>query len=160
MGLSKTFLWHDTATATPTGIACTSLYLMHDTICVTAIQSLYHIQHPVTFDHTKQVQISFRFVSFRSPSLLHLLVHSKRRRFLFSLDHTQTHTTVGRTPLDEGSARCKDLYLITQTLYKRQTSMPSVGFEPMIPATAGPQTYTLDRAATGIGHIQIYQWIL
>jgi hypothetical protein len=29
-------------------------------------------------------------------------------RFDFSLDHTQTHTTVGRTPLDEGSARRRD----------------------------------------------------
>jgi hypothetical protein len=29
------------------------------------------------------------------------------RLFLFSLDHTQTHTTVGRTPRDEGSARRK-----------------------------------------------------
>jgi hypothetical protein len=36
--------------------------------------------------------------------------------FDFSLDCTQTHTTVGRTPLDEGSARRRDLYLTTQTL--------------------------------------------
>jgi hypothetical protein len=34
------------------------------------------------------------------------------------LDHTQAHTTVGRTPLDEGSARRRDLYLTKQTLYK------------------------------------------
>jgi hypothetical protein len=33
--------------------------------------------------------------------------------FDFSLDHTQTHTTVGRTPLDEGSARRRDLYMTT-----------------------------------------------
>jgi hypothetical protein len=57
-----------------------------------------------------------RFVSFRSPAFFYLLVHSKCTGFLFSLDHTQTHTTVGRTPLDEGSARCRDLYLTTQTL--------------------------------------------
>jgi hypothetical protein len=31
--------------------------------------------------------------------------------------------------------------------------MPPVGFEPMIPASARPQTYALDRAATGIGDI-------
>ena len=31
------------------------------------------------------------------------------------LDHTQRHTTVGRTPLDEWSARRRDLYLITHT---------------------------------------------
>jgi hypothetical protein len=29
--------------------------------------------------------------------------------------------------------------------------MPPVGFEPTIPASARPQTHTLDRAATGIG---------
>jgi len=29
------------------------------------------------------------------------------------LDHTQRHTTVGRTPVDEGSARRRDLYLTT-----------------------------------------------
>jgi hypothetical protein len=32
--------------------------------------------------------------------------------------------------------------------------MPSVGFEPAIPATKRPQTYALDRAATGIGSFQ------
>jgi hypothetical protein len=31
--------------------------------------------------------------------------------------------------------------------------MPPVGFEPLIPASARPQTYALDRAATGIGVI-------
>jgi hypothetical protein len=60
--------------------------------------------------------------------------------FDFSLDHTQTHTTFGRTPLDEGSAHSRDLYLTTQTLNKRQLSMPPEGFEPAIPASARPQT--------------------
>jgi len=31
--------------------------------------------------------------------------------FLKFLDHTQRRSTVGRTPLDEWSARRKDLYL-------------------------------------------------
>jgi hypothetical protein len=35
--------------------------------------------------------------------------------------------------------------------HNRQTSMPWVGFEPAILATKRPQTYSLDRAATGIG---------
>jgi hypothetical protein len=30
---------------------------------------------------------------------------------IFSLDYTQTYTRVGRTPLDKGSARRRDLYL-------------------------------------------------
>ena len=38
--------------------------------------------------------------------------------------------TLGRTPLDEGSARRRDLYLTTHNIYKRETSMPPVGFEP------------------------------
>jgi hypothetical protein len=59
-------------------------------------------------------------VSFRSPSLFYLLVHSRCRGFLFSLDHTQTHIKAGRTPMEEGSARRRDLYLTTQTLYKRK----------------------------------------
>jgi hypothetical protein len=61
------------------------------------------------------------------------------------------HTTLGRTPLDEGSARRRDLYLTTHNVHKRQTSMPPVGFEPAIPANEWPQTHTLDRAATRIG---------
>jgi hypothetical protein len=94
----------------------------------------------------------------RSPSLLYLLVHSRCRGCLFSLDHTQTHTTFGMTPLDEGSARRRDLYMTTQTLYKRQTSMLPVGFEPTIPASARPQTYALDRAVTGIGDMRLLVW--
>jgi hypothetical protein len=35
--------------------------------------------------------------------------------------------------------------------HKSQTSMPRAGFKPETPATKRPQTYSLDRAATGIG---------
>ena len=38
--------------------------------------------------------------------------------------------------------------------------MPPVGFEPTILAGERPQTYTLDRAATGIGTIIIYRTII
>ena len=58
--------------------------------------------------------------------------------FLRFLDHTQRHTTVGRTPLDEWSARRRDLYLTTPNTHNRQTSMPPVGFEPMISAGERP----------------------
>ena len=75
---------------------------------------------------------------------------SSFRRFL---DHTQRRSTVGRTPLDEWSARSRDLYLTTHNTNNRQTSMPAVGFEPTILAGERPQTYTLDRAATGTGKI-------
>jgi len=67
------------------------------------------------------------------------------------LDHTQRRTTVGRTPLDEWSARRRELYLTTHNNHNRQTSMPPVGFEPTISAGERSQTYVLDRAATGTG---------
>jgi len=61
--------------------------------------------------------------------------------FLRFLDHTQRRTTVGKTPLDEWSARRRDLYLTTHNTYNRQTSMPAVGFESTISAGERPQTY-------------------
>ena len=75
-------------------------------------------------------------------------IASSRTRFL---DHTQRRATVGRTPLDEWSARRRDLYLTTHNTHNRQTSMPPVEFEPTISAGERPKTYALDRAATGTG---------
>ena len=71
--------------------------------------------------------------------------------FMRFLDHTQRRITVGRTPPDEWSARHRDLYLTIHNSHKRQTSMPSMGFEPTISAGERPQTYALGRAATGTG---------
>ena len=65
--------------------------------------------------------------------------------------HTHTHTHLGKTPLDERSARRRDLSLTTDNNHNRQTSMPPAGFEPAIPASGRSQTHTLDGAATGIG---------
>jgi hypothetical protein len=59
------------------------------------------------------------------------------------------------TPLDEWSARRRDLYLTIHDTHNRQTSMPPVGFETKISAGERPQTYALDRAATGTGQVQI-----
>jgi len=64
---------------------------------------------------------------------------------------TLRHTTLGRTPQDERSAYCRDLYLTTHNIHKRQTSMFPAGLEPTIPASEWLQTYALGRAATGIG---------
>ena len=66
--------------------------------------------------------------------------------FLMFLDHTQQRTTVGRTPLDEWSARCRDLYLTTHDTHNRQISMPPVGFEPTISAGQWPQAADLLRS--------------
>jgi hypothetical protein len=72
------------------------------------------------------------------------------------LDHIQRRTTVGRTPLDEWSARRRDIYLTTHNNHNTQTSMPPVGFLPTISADERPQTYAIDRAATGTGIYFIY----
>jgi hypothetical protein len=37
------------------------------------------------------------------------------------------------------------------TTHKRETAMPTAGFEPTIPACERPQAHALDGAATGIG---------
>jgi hypothetical protein len=54
------------------------------------------------------------------------------------------------TPLDEGSARQRDLYLTTHNNLKRHTSVCPVEFEPAIPANELPQTHAIQRAATEI----------
>jgi hypothetical protein len=51
--------------------------------------------------------------------------------FTMFRDHTQRRATVGRTLLDEWSARRRDLYLTT---HNRKTSTPPVGFELTIAA--------------------------
>jgi hypothetical protein len=49
------------------------------------------------------------------------------------------------TPLDEWSARRRDLYLTTHNIH----NMPPVGFEPTISEAERPQTDALEGAATG-----------
>ena len=66
--------------------------------------------------------------------------------FLMFLDHTRWRSTVGRTPLDEWSARRRDLYLTTHDTHNRQISMPPVGFEPKISAGELPVTARLLRS--------------
>ena len=61
------------------------------------------------------------------------------------LDHTQRRISVGRTPLDEWSARRRDLYLTTHNTLARNIHAPE-GFEPTIPASERPQTHALDRS--------------
>ena len=61
------------------------------------------------------------------------------------LDHTQRRTTVGRTLLDEWSARRRDLYLTTHDSHSRQISMGQVGIEPKISAGERPEAARLLR---------------
>jgi hypothetical protein len=112
------------------------------------------------------VSFSFFFLSFLFLPLLRthfrynrLLLFLMPRQPLVDLDllhgvprsHSCRNTTLGRTPLDVWSARRRDLYLTTDNTYKRQTYMSPAGFKPAIPASEKPETYALDRVATGIG---------
>jgi hypothetical protein len=76
----------------------------------------------------------FSFIWCNSPQWV---MASSFTRFL---DYTQWRTTVGRTPLDEWSARRRDLYLTTHNTQNRRSSMLPVGFEPAISAGELPQT--------------------
>ena len=64
---------------------------------------------------------------------------------------TLRHTTLGRNPLLNWSARSTDLYLTAHNTHKdTNIHPPPTGFELITPASDRPQTHALDRAATGI----------
>jgi hypothetical protein len=73
----------------------------------------------------------FLFVFGETAPFLQWATASSFTRFL---GHTQRHTAVGRIPLNEWSARRRDLYLTTHNTHIRQASMPPVEFEPTISA--------------------------
>jgi hypothetical protein len=79
--------------------------------------------------------------------------HPRYRGFTIIL----RHTTLGKTPLDEGSAQRRDVYLKSHNIHNRQISMAVAGFETAIPARGQPQTHALDRAATGTGVLNYYE---
>ena len=66
------------------------------------------------------------------------------------LDHTQRRTTIGRTPLDEWSARRRDLYLTTHNTHNRHPC-PRWDSNPQFQQASGRR----NRAATGIGFILV-----
>jgi hypothetical protein len=59
--------------------------------------------------------------------------------------HTKRPATFGMTPLNEWSARRRDLYLTTHNTHNRKTSMHPVEFEPTIAAGERLKTYALVR---------------
>jgi hypothetical protein len=71
--------------------------------------------------------------------------------FFRFLDHTQRRNRVGRIPLDERSARRRDLYLTTHNTHNRQAFMTSKGFEPTVSVGKQQLTYAFNRTATGTG---------
>jgi hypothetical protein len=74
--------------------------------------------------------------------LLHLITHKDKH----ALDRT-----LGRTPWTRDRPVAEASTYTTHNIHKRQTSMLPAGLKPAIPASERPQTYSLDRVATGIG---------
>ena len=69
----------------------------------------------------------------------------------FPRSHTTTHHSRQDSSGRMISSSQRPLPDNTHNTHNRQTSMPPVGFEPTISAGERPQTYALDRAATGTG---------
>ena len=82
--------------------------------------------------------VSYMFVFGATPPPLQWAMASSFTRFL---DHTQRRITVGRTPLEEWSARRRDLYLPTHNAHKRH---PCPRWDSN---SQSHQTYSLDHAA-------------
>lgn len=70
-------------------------------------------------------------------------------RFIFYVFRSRHN---GRTPLDEGSDRRRDLYLTIQPSKEKDIITPA-GFEHRIPAINWRQNVALDQSATGIDHL-------
>jgi len=138
-------------------IRCTSTWWQHN--CSLTVQTLYAIYILTPKRISGHVQ-NGRRANFSWP-ILYIYVYiffgptwAMASSFFRFLEHTQRRITVGRNPLDEWSARCRDLYLTTHTQHSQQTNIHApVGLEPTISAGERPQTYALDRAATGTGHL-------
>ena len=75
-------------------------------------------RNPKERDHVEDLDIERRttlewiLTLRRLMSYIYIYIYMEHP-FLMFLDHTQRRSTVGRTPLDERSARRRDLYLTT-----------------------------------------------
>jgi len=66
---------------------------------------------------------------------------------------SRSHTTTHHSRYDSSGRVISPTHkpLPDNTQHSQQTSMPPLGFEPTISAGERPQTYALDRAASGTG---------
>ena len=81
----------------------------------------------------------------------HTHTHARARAHARTRARAHTHArTTGTTPLKKRSPAAQSATYTTHNKHETRTSMPSAGFEPMIPAIKRFQTQALGRAATGI----------
>jgi len=115
------------------------------------IYTLYDWKKILTSSNNQSINKNFTVYSIALFLILRNIPQWVRAfQFTRFLSH-RLRTTGGRTPVDEWSGRRRDLYLKTYNIHNRQTTMPPAGFEPTVSAGERPQTYALDRAATGTG---------
>jgi hypothetical protein len=109
--------------------------------CLLALLGAHHFLH---VSRIRVKSLNLRLLM----SYIYIYIYMKHP-FLMFLDHKQQRTTVGRTPLDEWSARRKDLYLTTHDTHNRQISMPLVGFKAKISACGSSPAEILGSNPTG-----------
>jgi hypothetical protein len=131
----------------------------------------YHVTYAHSFSYLSALIVSsfLLFFQFLVPRNLILFLLSFflsptsfclttiRCRGVITLDHTQGHTTVGRTPLDEESIRRRDLYLTTHKHpYLRRDSNPQS--QQAISRRSSFYTARPLESADFLSHWQIFQF--
>ena len=109
-----------------------------------------------TVGNCNTVVLYFFFLLVLQPNVRYGLLINE---VFFLITHNR-HNTVARTPPDAWSVHHRDLYWTTHNTHNRQTSMPPVGFKPMISAGERLQTYALECTATDqqVLHYNIILW--
>jgi hypothetical protein len=87
-------------------------------------------------------------------SLIHTHTHTHSREHTNMNTHTHTHTHIFRRKF-----LC-ELSASRDAQHSLKTSIALAGFELALPGTRLPQTYALDRAATGIGDCAVTSLIV
>jgi len=117
---------------------CTAFLLIHIHRQVTFAPNCIHTQFKYIYIYIYIFIYLFTFIFIFGFYLIFFVVHKTvvgpRPPHLsgFEMTHTHRHTTLSKTPPDEGSAFLRDLYLITLNIPNRQTNMSPAGFEPAI----------------------------
>ena len=97
-----------------------------------------------------EVDVKILNISLAEVILLWLHIRTgPRPSHRWDFEITLRNTTVGRTPLNEGSAHHRGLCLTKYKTHNRQTSLSPAEFESVIPESKRPQNHALDRAAAG-----------
>jgi hypothetical protein len=119
--------WHEPSS----GLLSSETFSEHLLLQEVSDLILYKRHHKILTDETTRNKFSFHDVT--APSGLGT-THYR------GFTTTFRHTTIGMTPLDEWSARRRDLYLKTHNTHHRQISMSRRGSKPLAQQASGRRT--------------------